>query len=326
MLWGSGQLVYKGKVEFSVNVVYSYGDRLVVAGGALGGAGFVNVFSSSFQKITEWNECTTVCSLSFHERGGDLQIGIGNGNIQIYSCQSFNHKQTLDPHTARVIRLLLWNERNILFSASHDSTVGVWDCSSYQCIQILTHHSHITSLAVCNSNSILYSGSRDETIVCWDTTSWHFLKTLNTAHAVGSLNIWNNRLVAGEENGSISVYDTNTHEKLHTLWAHSYPIVFLSVFHNWLCSASIFDFTVKLFNDRFECVTEMQHDNWVASVCAFQGKYIVSSSVGGTLWIWKLGMPSHPHKLSFTTCRYPVTAVRSITTLFLDANICRRND
>ncbi|KAF2024984.1 hypothetical protein EK21DRAFT_104284 [Setomelanomma holmii] len=87
--------------------------------------------------------------------------------------------QTLEGHSNTVWSVAFSHDSTRLASASHDSTVKIWDTSSGVCLQTLEGHSiWVNSVAFSHDSTRLASASHDNTVKIWDASSGACLQTL----------------------------------------------------------------------------------------------------------------------------------------------------
>jgi WD40 repeat protein len=87
--------------------------------------------------------------------------------------------QTLEGHSNTVWSVAFSHDSTRLASASHDSTVKIWDASSGACLQTLEGHSDwVNSVAFSHDSTRLASASYDSTVKIWDASSGACLQTL----------------------------------------------------------------------------------------------------------------------------------------------------
>ena len=88
--------------------------------------------------------------------------------------------QTLEGHSGSVSSVAFSHDDKHLASASHDSTVKIWDTASGKCLQMLEGHSErVSSVAFSHDDRHLASASDDTTVRIWDTASGKCLQTLD---------------------------------------------------------------------------------------------------------------------------------------------------
>jgi len=136
-----------------------------------------------------------------------LEIGLRVGMLvasQVPECC----QQTLQGHTSAVMALVECSGQ--LVSGSFDSTIKVWDPTTWTCQQTLQGHTDaVRALVECSGQ--LVSGSRDNTIKVWDPTTWICQQTLEGhTGTVGALAVCSGLLVSGSYDRTIKVWGENT--------------------------------------------------------------------------------------------------------------------
>ncbi|OCK72880.1 hypothetical protein K432DRAFT_252461, partial [Lepidopterella palustris CBS 459.81] len=96
--------------------------------------------------------------------------------------------QTLEGHSGWVWSVAFSHDSTRLASASHDTTIKIWDASSGKCLHTLKGHGNpVSSVAFTHDSTRLASASYDKTVKIWDTSSGKCIQTLEGhRHWVGS--------------------------------------------------------------------------------------------------------------------------------------------
>jgi WD40 repeat protein len=140
-----------------------------------------------------------------------------------------------------------------LASASHDSTVKMWDVSSDTCLLTLDGHSDwVSSVAFSHDSTHLASASHDSTVKMWDVSSGACLQTLE-GHSdwVSSVVFSHNstRLASALHDCTVKVWDVSSGACLQTLKGHSDRVSSVAFSHDSTCLASASDdCTVKVWD------------------------------------------------------------------------------
>lgn len=91
-------------------------------------------------------------------------LGGSDPAIKAYDKKTMKAKEYRG-HQGWVFALKVWG--NILFSASDDKLIKVWDIESTKLLdELIGHENGVTSLEFANGE--LFSGSYDRSIICWD--------------------------------------------------------------------------------------------------------------------------------------------------------------
>ncbi|KAI0570382.1 vegetative incompatibility protein HET-E-1 [Pyrenophora tritici-repentis] len=201
--------------------------------------------------------------------------------------------QTLEGHSNYVTSVAFSHDSAWLASASHDSTVKVWDASSGACLQTLEGHSnYVTSVAFSYDSAWLASASQDSTVKVWDVSSGACLQTLEghsdkvTSVAFSHDSMW---LASASHDSTVKVWNVSSGACLQTIESHSNWVTSVAFSHDStrLASAS-WDRTVKIWDtSNGTCLTLRGHSNWVTSVAfSHDSTRLASASVDNTIKIW----------------------------------------
>ncbi|VDP11070.1 unnamed protein product [Soboliphyme baturini] len=126
-------------------------------------------------------------------------LGDSAGNVSVFRFRDMNCEfvSRLSAHTGSVSSLSWDAARQLLFSASHDKLIIVWDIGSCKgtAFELMGHKTKITSLAYSPSKLKLLSADESGCVVCWDmniqrqeTPEW---KTSNVCQCCGDPFFWN---------------------------------------------------------------------------------------------------------------------------------------
>jgi WD40 repeat protein len=206
------------------------------------------------------------------------------------------HAAKLQGHRALVSALLI--SKTLLFSASHDNTIKVWDIDTNTCIGSMSGHSNwISCLAISTRRHKLYSGSWDNTIKEWDLNTLECVHTFNGhVKEVRALFVDDStdRLYSASYDHTIKAWDLNTYLCSQTFAGHEKPVlclVFSSIL-NKLYSGSE-DTTIKVWDlgsHLYRCISTMKgHSKSVSClVLSADGGHLYSGSQDNTIKIWDI--------------------------------------
>ncbi|CAK7915322.1 COMPASS component Swd3p [[Candida] anglica] len=207
-------------------------------------------------------------SIRFSPDGRIIATCSSDGIVRIYDADTYKLQTELKGHTRGVSSIEFSPiDSNILVSCSDDLTIRLWSIKKSKCIRILQKHTyHITTIKFSSKGNVLVSGSADETITIWDITTGKPLKTL-AAHSdpVSSISLTpdNSIIVSASYDGLMRLFDTESGQCLKTLTYNSSS--------HGTATASTND-VVNFPISNVECSPN--------------GKFILSSSLDGTLRLW----------------------------------------
>ena len=119
-----------------------------------------------------------------------LAAGYDDGSLRLFSLHTFAPVLTLHGHTSAITALLFNPTGALLFSASADTTVTVWDVVAERgVVRLKGHRDAVTGLMLLDSPALghhhLVSSSKDGTLRVWDLTTQHCVQTL-----AGGKEVW----------------------------------------------------------------------------------------------------------------------------------------
>eukprot|EP01137_Pigoraptor_chileana_P007025 Opistho-2@52011 len=144
------------------------------------------------------------------------KLGAGDADARDVMPGTYAHKckGTFVGHLGPVWALAV--DGDYLYSGSSDTTIKVWDHTSFKCKATLEGHTDIVH-ALCIRHRRLYSGSSDFTIKVWDLDT-HALRSTLEGHTniVYNLAIARGKLFSGSHK-IIKVWDLETHHVIKDL-------------------------------------------------------------------------------------------------------------
>ncbi|KAH7377414.1 beta transducin-like protein HET-D2Y [Pyrenochaeta sp. MPI-SDFR-AT-0127] len=204
--------------------------------------------------------------------------------------------QTLEGHNDIVTSVSFSHDSVQLASASHDSTVKIWDSNNGACLLTLTGHSkHANSVAFSRDSTRIVSASDDKTIKIWDVTSGACLQTLE-GHS-DSVNIVafsheSTQLASASHDKSIKIWNLSNRACLQTLEGHSSFITSVAFSHDSTQLASTsWDRTIKVWDiSKKACLRTLKGHSkgGVCVVFSHDSTRLASASHDKTIKIWEV--------------------------------------
>ncbi len=214
--------------------------------------------------------------------------------IEINQVKNYNQvlKKILTGHTDTVASLIILPNSNLV-SGSWDSTIKIWNSTSFELIANLTDHTNkVSSLAIL-PNTNLVSGSFDSTIKIWNSTTFKLIKSIHfddEVLVVAILPISN--ILFGIHDLTIGIIDGISYKIIKSINADSFPLSFAILSNNNTNTnivAACFDSIIRIFDsESLELIkTLVGHTKQVNTVAILPiSRYIVSGSDDLTIKIW----------------------------------------
>ena len=110
----------------------------------------------------------TVFSVAFSPDCRQLAVGTRNGNIHIYSTETWTLLRSIEAHQRDINAVAFAPDGSLLASASQDKTVRLWRIADGELIRELTGHcAHVNAVTFAADGTLLASTSDDGTLRMW---------------------------------------------------------------------------------------------------------------------------------------------------------------
>lgn len=205
---------------------------------------------------------------------------------------------TLTGHAGSVNSVSISPNSRILASASLDSTVNVWDLTTYSLAVTLTgHKDEVWTVKFSHCGKILASGSKDSTILLWDFQSFPCisLQSTLTSHSQGIQSLTftsdDEHLISSSDDLSIQVFNIRSKSFEFSLIGHKNPIKSVSVAKNSSLIISSSDKTIKVwdFSDQNEVFSiKSSHGDVNIVALVKEDEEIITATDQGYIVFWNL--------------------------------------
>jgi WD40 repeat protein len=220
---------------------------------ALGGGQLTVWDTTTWKKV--WTRPTGGHAVAFSPDERLLASGSRGPNymVRLWDVATGQERHTLPGHTWWIYGLAISPDGRNLASASHDSSVRLWDPETGAAVKTppLRHFGPAKGVAFSPDGLYLASAGQDRTVKIWDTATWREWRTLRDPTG-GILSVaWSpdgRRLAWGGTDATVKIGDPATGKILRTLRGHTAWVegVAFSPDGERVASASL-DGTVKLW-------------------------------------------------------------------------------
>ncbi|CAH9108324.1 unnamed protein product [Cuscuta epithymum] len=203
------------------------------------------------------------------------------------SGNGFSMLAKLDGHSMAITGIALPSDSSMLYSGSKDKSVRIWDCHSGQCAGVAQFDQEIGCLV--SEGPCVFIGLPN-VIKAWNTQTKLMCDLSATNGQIYAITVYENKLFAGTEDGTILVWKFISADALPELVAslkgHSLAVFSLIVGANRLYSASG-DNTIKVWDlETLQCLQTLHgHVDTVMSVLCWDS-YLISGSLDKTIKVW----------------------------------------
>lgn len=180
-----------------------------------GGEVIVWEVKNEFKQLQRLNiHRSSVTKITFCSTQQFVYTGSQDGKINVLKRFQgmFTIEHVFQEHKGSINDLVLYEENALLFSASSDFTVIVWNLRSLEIEKILIGHSlEVNKILLDNleQKQYLFSASNDKTIIVWDISNFQMLFTIE-GHYSSIVNLTINedstKLFSCSEDGTIGIH------------------------------------------------------------------------------------------------------------------------
>lgn len=180
--------------------------------------GKIVILTPNGQKIAEFSQSYQIKTLAFTSDNKNIISGDLSGNLQSFSLLLRKEPVSFFGHAGAINDIKVAGD--LLFSASSDNTIRVWNLQGKQ-LKLIKDIDEIFSLAIDAKSNYIFSGNGQGTIRKWslftteeiDSFTWHSQK-------VSSLAISDRLLISGSNDRNIIILDLKDFHNKITLPEH----------------------------------------------------------------------------------------------------------
>ena len=195
--------------------IQSFQDDLFVASGD----GIVTVVDFEHWGIKNKLACSEKSArvMAVNPDKGELAVGYSDHSIRIFDLSDLKLKKEWVAHQNSVFTLAYTPDYKTLLSGSRDARLKAWDATNNYILsgEVAAHLYAINHIVLSPDGNYFATCSMDKSIKIWKTDELRLLKVIDKARHAGhgtSVNkmLWtsfNNQLVSGSDDRSISVWD-----------------------------------------------------------------------------------------------------------------------
>ena len=236
-----------------------------------------------------------IWSITFHPNGQSCFTASSDHTSKQIDPKTGECLQVFKGHTRQLGSVVCTADGQTLITSGHDHTIRCWDIPTGTCKNVLEgHRNAIWAAALSPDEQTIASGGMDRTVKLWDAYSGKQLYSLQgyIGGIWATLFLDNNRIISGDEDGTIRIWDIE-HQTLKHSWQTHQGILPCLAAHPrepYIVSGGA-DGTVKLWHIETKQLVHTfgSHDGWImcADISA-DGRYLATGCRDWALKIWDL--------------------------------------
>ncbi|KAK3821774.1 MAG: hypothetical protein J3Q66DRAFT_438547 [Benniella sp.] len=244
-----------------------------------------------------------VWSCAYSQDGSSFGVGLGNGNIHVYSTSDWEIIRTLNGHEDQVRGIAFSPDGGLLVSGSFDKTIRIWIVELEVCQHILTDHTDkLECVAYSPHGDQFASAGGDMIIRLWNPTTGNCCQILFGHENTVCYVVYSpkgDQVASGSDDSTVRLWNVVTGECTHTFDSHSDEVwgVAFSPQGNQVASSSK-DKTIRLWDVELGiCRHTLEgHNDGIGSVVySLKGDQIFSGGRDGTVRVWDVQSGSCRH-------------------------------
>ena len=234
-----------------------------------------------------------VCTMALSPNGETVASGSRHGMVKLWDIATRKVIAKWTGHTSVVSSLCWSRDGGRVVSGSYDGTARVWDVESGETVlgPIETGNQRIDAVAFSpDASNFATGGINMDRIKIWNSRTGEVLSTLQQ-HSLSL--VWTSdqkKLLAGRDNGSITIFNTATWQQIAILENHTGPVYALSLFQNdRLLASTSFDKTARLWNldTNLPVGTPLQHQEVVfRTAFSADGRFLATACGDNNAYVW----------------------------------------
>jgi WD40 repeat protein len=218
---------------------------------------------------------------------------ISSGQIEYFDKNTFT---LISPnfHTNAIWHLKYLPYKNgYVASASHDTTVNVWNILTWTSIRKYTNHTNIVYSVDQIDNDTMVSGSDDQTIRIWKISTGETLQTINVNVAVYVVRVFSieyKQIVCGKlgTSSNLQIFNYETGDLIQTLNGHSQSVYSIEMLSEQFMASGGEDRRVIIWNLFSYSIkyTLTGHTHLVNCIKRLSSNLIASGDGIGLIIVW----------------------------------------
>ena len=203
------------------------------AGNMLASAGTVSGNNDNVIRLLDASDCsplpttpqieigeTQIKSLAFSPNDESLAAAASDGSVRIWDVETGKEKAVLRGHSGPVFDIVFDSSGQYLASAGKDKLVIIWRLSNNTVHRRLLHEGPVWRVKTSPDGMLLASGGGEQKIWLWNWKSGESVAAaVETPTSIADIQFTSdsNALIVGDDNRSISVWDTRTWQRIAEL-------------------------------------------------------------------------------------------------------------
>lgn len=235
-----------------------------------------------------------VNSVALNQQANTVLAALSDHSLRLIDVTNGKTKATFFGHTDRVQATVFANDDNLIFSASLDKSIRVWDANSGACLRTLPVNSGVNAIALDSSQAVIAAACVDGKIRAWDAERFEPISVLDfgDGEAVSvDFSSDGKRLAACNREGQISVWSRDEEFRIESQFKSAilpaYRVCFsddaslLAVASRWECN--LWNLETKAIASSHQTHADAKHLVWA------KDRWLVGWSSGWISSLDKIG-------------------------------------